>query len=511
MKRLWLSVAAMGCLLLGCGAEKAGPGEPGSTNNSSSSGSSSSSSSSTSSGVVLRVDAGRDLVVNNSDYVTLTGQVEGVSRSAAQSEWVQISGPTATLLSSAADPMLALVMPDVNQSTSLVFELQTSVEGQKQSDQVLVTVEPCSVNGDRIFDDCIASGFGPWLAYESSDRDGQGFHYAGSDDVHVQWQTVDSGDADRGQVMEIRWNANDPDHADNANGWFGLAMPGAGGENGVDLSHYADGALSFDMRLVYHEQPGNGAPFFFKMECVHPCTSAEMPIADGHQSYEWQTHTYPVRDLIASGLDLSRVNHPFVIQPQWRNQEQNVTVQIDNVRLSQDYESPQPADGCPASGNVGYTLSRAANPTADQQEAYQLITAAMDVAVDNYNCYTNLSRHLQVSYNTGVQTADGNVNGSIRFGSRGSMHHVTAMHEISHVFGVGANPFRSLLRDGIFTGSNATRQLRAISGVPTDEIKSDGTHFWPHGLNYISEGRTQQDLINHCLVVQTIVEDLNRL
>jgi hypothetical protein len=107
-----------------------------------------------------------------------------------------------------------------------------------------------------------------------------------------------------------------------------------------------------------------------------------------------------------------------------------------------------------------------------------------------------------------VQTADGNTNGAIRFGSRASMHHVTAMHEIAHTFGVGFAKFKSLIQNGVFTGRLTTAKAREISGDAGVQIKSDGTHFWPYGLNYVSEGRTQQDLTDHCLIVQAIVEDL---
>lgn len=400
------------------------------------------------------------------------------------------------------------VAPDVRQPTSLQFELVATAGGIQASDTVTVDVQPCAAGGETLFDDCIAPGFGPWLAYESSERTGQLFHYAGEGDYHVQWRPVDSGDSARGTVMEIRWNANDPNHQENGRGWFGLALPGNAATAGADLSAYLDGAISFDMRLIYHGQPNAAAPFIFKMECVHPCVSAELPIREGHTSFDWQTHTYTVRELVASGLNLSKVNHVFVIQPDWFNQEQDVTVQIDNIRLSTRYTPPPPIDGCPARGNVTYSLARAANPNADEQEAYRLITTAMDTAVENYNCYTNLSRHLNVSYNPGVATADGSTNGSIRFGSRASMHHVTAMHEVAHTFGVGFAKFKSLIQNGVFTGPITTAKAREISGDSSLQIKSDGTHFWPYGLNYISEGRTQQDLIDHCVIVQAIVQDL---
>jgi len=457
--------------------------------------------------VVLEVDAGRDLRVYNSAWVPLHGEVTAFTASVPVSRWRQTSGPGVTLMQDSGSAF-GFIAPDVRQTTDLAFEFSASLEGVERSDAVTVTVDACPNPTDTLFGNCLTPGFGPWLSFESSDSTDAIFHYAGYGDHHVQWQPVDSGDTQRGQVMEIRWNANDPNHQKNGKGWFGLALPGTAGTQGADLSAYANGALSFDMRLIYHEQPGSAAPFVFKMECVHPCVSAEMPIRNGHTSFEWQTHTYPVRELVTSGLNLAKVNHVFVIQPDWFNQEQNVTVQIDNIRLTKTYTPPNPTDGCTARGNVTYTLARASNPTADQQEAYGLITAAMDTAVKNYNCYTNLSRQLQVSYNPGVATADGNTNGAIRFGSRASMHHVTAMHEIGHVFGVGFSQFKALVQNGVFTGPITTAKVREISGNPAEQIKTDGTHFWPHGLNYVSEGRTQQDLINHCLIVQAIVADL---
>ena len=444
------------------------------------------------------MDAGRDQVVSNGEWVRLTsGNLQNSTL-----KWRQLSGPSVNL---DPKPATGFIAPDVRAGTDLTFELSAQINGQTLSDTVNVRVEPCKNADGIVYGDCISPGFGPFLAYESATATGEVFHYQGTEtNRHVQWQSVDTGDAKHGRVMEIRWNANDPNHTIAANGWFGLAMPGTS----ADLQAYKDGAISFDMRLTYHEQPASAAPFIFKSECILPCVSAELTIDKGNSSFDWQTHTYPIADLVASGLNLSKVNHLWVIQPAWRNQEQNVTVQIDNIRLVKTYTPPTPANGCTAAGKVSYTLSRAANPTADEQEAYKLITAAMDLAVKNYNCYTNITRQLQVSYNPSVATADGSTNGSIRFGSRASMHHVTAMHEISHVVGVGAAKFKTLVSNGVYTGARGTAKLREISGVATDQIKSDGTHFWPHGLNYVSEWKNQQDLINHCSVVQAIVADL---
>ncbi len=167
------------------------------------------------------------------------------------------------------------------------------------------------------------------------------------------------------------------------------------------------------------------------------------------------------------------------------------------------------SDVCPASGNVTYTLTKASSPTADQQDAYDLITLAMDEAVRYYNCYTNITKHETVTYNPSVATADGNSNGSIRFGGKQYMEYSRAMHEIAHTVGIGTySEYQALIVDGIFTGDVATAQLRDITGVPDDEVHGDSQHFWPYGLNYESEVESEADLINHCLMVVAIRADM---
>jgi hypothetical protein len=144
-------------------------------------------------------------------------------------------------------------------------------------------------------------------------------------------------------------------------------------------------------------------------------------------------------------------------------------------------------------GNVTYTLVKVANPNADQRDAYTRITNAMNAAVAMYNGQANLTRHVTVHYVPSVPTADGNINGTIRFGSnRTYMTQCTAMHEIGHTMGVGTSArYRQLVVNGIFTGANATRMLRSMVGEsPTAVLHADGHSFWPYGLNYNSEWST---------------------
>ena len=163
----------------------------------------------------------------------------------------------------------------------------------------------------------------------------------------------------------------------------------------------------------------------------------------------------------------------------------------------------------PKKGNVTYTLVKVANPTADQLDAYNRIQSAMDKAVSFYNEYTSITKALTVYYEPSVSTADGNINGTIRFGSnRSYMNHITAMHEIAHTVGVGTSgKWSSLIVNGVYTGPNATAVIRAITGDNNAVIKGDRTHFWPYGLNYTSEVKSDQDLINHCIIVDAMKKD----
>ena len=162
---------------------------------------------------------------------------------------------------------------------------------------------------------------------------------------------------------------------------------------------------------------------------------------------------------------------------------------------------------CPARGLVSYTLARAAAPTPEEQTAYARIGAAMDRALEFYNCYTNLELTLRVSFVPGVATADGNVNGSLRFGSPDTMNPITAMHEIGHAAGVGGPRFQALVVGGVYTGPSATAVLRDVTADPAAELHGDTQHFWPYGLNYTSEVSSDEDLIRHCLIVGAMQAD----
>ena len=169
---------------------------------------------------------------------------------------------------------------------------------------------------------------------------------------------------------------------------------------------------------------------------------------------------------------------------------------------------------CPGNGHLTYTLAKAASPTATEQAAYDKIKTAMDKAIGYYNCYTSITKSLNVSYVPSVATADGNINGSLRFGSNTTyMDYRTAMHEIGHTVGIGqASNWGSFLSGGLFTGTHANAQLKVINAKLSKplypEVHADTQHFWPYGINQQSEVTGEADLIAHCQMVVAIREDL---
>ncbi|MFE7897537.1 hypothetical protein ACFU3E_08400 [Streptomyces sp. NPDC057424] len=168
---------------------------------------------------------------------------------------------------------------------------------------------------------------------------------------------------------------------------------------------------------------------------------------------------------------------------------------------------PAPARERAAAATITWSLVRASNPTADQRSAYDLITKAMNAAVARYNNLSDLGKTITVRYEPGVPTADGSMNGTIRFGSnRSYMNERTALHEISHTIGVGLSGGWSRLGgSGTWTGAQATALVRQYDGSGA-KISTGGGHFWPYGLNFDNEwSGTAAD--RHVRIVAAMVRD----
>lgn len=162
---------------------------------------------------------------------------------------------------------------------------------------------------------------------------------------------------------------------------------------------------------------------------------------------------------------------------------------------------------------VTYTLHKSANPTADEQDAYKRITAVMDSAVKLYNTYSNLSKFINVYYAPGVPTAEASSNGDLRFGeNRSYMVVPTAMHEMGHTMGIGTTQeYWDVCKDGVFRNDKVQAKLRELDNDPTKELHCDRQHIWPYGLNQASEAKSEKDLINHVILVETIYQQLFKI
>jgi hypothetical protein len=157
----------------------------------------------------------------------------------------------------------------------------------------------------------------------------------------------------------------------------------------------------------------------------------------------------------------------------------------------------------PAPGPLTYELASGSESWPANIRAQ--IVYAMDGAVALYNKYGTFSKHLYANYNPSVPTAQASYSGWIDFG--GQIGYRTALHETSHTLGVGTvGNWSSFIQSGVWTGTNAVQQLREFDG-PTAIVYSDGTHFWPYGLNYDSEASTENNR-RHVFMVAAFRRDL---
>ena len=168
-----------------------------------------------------------------------------------------------------------------------------------------------------------------------------------------------------------------------------------------------------------------------------------------------------------------------------------------------DPTSPSTTAPSTRRAGVTYTLSPGSERWPADKRAQ--IVAAMDRAVALYNDVGTFDKRITVSFSPDTPTADGNVNGHIRFG--GQIGYRTALHELGHCMGVGQHSnWRKLMVDGKWTGPHALAQLRAFDG-PDAVLKGDRQHFWPYGLNYDKESSPENDR-RHVMMVAALMRDM---
>jgi len=155
--------------------------------------------------------------------------------------------------------------------------------------------------------------------------------------------------------------------------------------------------------------------------------------------------------------------------------------------------------GSPASSQITYWL----DPSALNSPERDRIIKAMDSCISVYNQYSNYDEHVRVKYDQSIPTANAGYKGRIAFG--GSIGPKTAMHELSHVLGVGTYRKWDNNRDAenkVWTGENAIAQLKAFDGEDAI-LHCDKWHFWPYGLN-----KKWADVKRHVYMVGALREDM---
>ncbi|KAH7089398.1 hypothetical protein BKA62DRAFT_726760 [Auriculariales sp. MPI-PUGE-AT-0066] len=156
---------------------------------------------------------------------------------------------------------------------------------------------------------------------------------------------------------------------------------------------------------------------------------------------------------------------------------------------------------------ITWAIQQAANPTADQTDAYNRIHYAMRLAVERHTRLGNATKTIRVYYDTGVPTAEANWNGDLRFGAdRAYMTQRTALHEIGHTLGVG----QLAAFDTHCAANNwptATPLLQSWDGASA-KINCGGGHFWPYGLNYETEWSETNADRNVLLILRMIADGM---
>ena len=132
----------------------------------------------------------------------------------------------------------------------------------------------------------------------------------------IQWTEIAAADPDRGQILEVTFSDSEAFGV-----WFIQSSMG------IDLSAYAPGVVSFDIKV--DDYGANEDGMTMKIDCIFPCTSGDQRIGkvgDG----AWETVRIPLAQLLGGGLNLTTVNTGIVIFP--TVQSSALTFQLDNVQ-----------------------------------------------------------------------------------------------------------------------------------------------------------------------------------
>ena len=223
-------------------------------------------------------------------------------------QWTRISVPLSQMQGNSAVDFSAVQKP---------FIIEASGPAKIQVDRIeLICLDPCNlapVSSDTnnaitetisIFDD------------EVNSRWNLGILIWEEQTPHLLVDVVDASEAEHGKVIDVTFSA------ENSNGLVFIQA-----DSSQNMNAFAsNGLLQFDINVQNYAA---ATSINIKADCTHPCSSGDINIGQPGMN-GWQTVQVPVSDLVAGGLDLSKVNTPFALLPRWTEQA-GVHLQLDNI------------------------------------------------------------------------------------------------------------------------------------------------------------------------------------
>jgi len=176
----------------------------------------------------------------------------------------------------------------------------------------------CPTQEGVIFIDCVDPSWHGISSWEVNFQTRDEMVSADGGDL-VNWKVVDT-DSPRGHVLDVKFSKVP------ANGRLRFHVTGSGQH--VDFTDYADGHLTFDVRVL--DWGWSERMLVVRVLCGYPCGSESKRFSVPKLN-EWHSVKISVAELIESGLDASKVDIGLAISPTW-NRMQGVHFQMDNIR-----------------------------------------------------------------------------------------------------------------------------------------------------------------------------------
>ena len=210
---------------------------------------------------------------------------------------------------------------NISSATSISSSSSSSISTSSSSS----SIDPCNNTSGTIFSECLNTNYGSivgaqyspsYLEYTESDTSQQ-----------VQWSIVDTA-SEYNKALSVTFK-------DNAR--KGQIFIGHPGETPAtqDLSQFQTGSLEFDLRILgpgdAYDYAAEGVVFIVRMDCAWPCSSHEARVVIPTLG-SWVHVNISIADLLASGLDPSKVSASLVLIP--KGNQANLNLQLDNIQLS---------------------------------------------------------------------------------------------------------------------------------------------------------------------------------